>query len=273
MKALEPDSSVWTGFDYEVTPYLVRHIHAARKLLDVLPKDTFILPLLEYDCRSLPDTVRKLVPPQHIMEMLSDKSAFSLWMRHHGYSNLIPRTAVNKPLRTYPQLFKQTRLNGGNGQVLISNRKEMKVKLREGLWRSRAWISQEAITGCDEYVWHVVCKEGMLLWSQLMKYTLPSDLMIRDGDITATLVSELAPPIMDPLAALLAELRYTGPANIDFKIRNAAPVVLEINPRLGGSLMVPEHTGNLQEAIRVLLEAAEVTSPKNPLKTFRRSNS
>jgi len=55
----------------------------------------------------------------------------------------------------------------------------------------------------------------------------------------------------------LKPLKYSGPCNIDFKINPEGSLkILEINPRLGGSLMQKENRDLLKEAIDQILMAA-----------------
>ena len=54
--------------------------------------------------------------------------------------------------------------------------------------------------------------------------------------------------------ALLRPLDYDGPVNVDFKRRADGRIcILEVNPRLGGSLMRPENARDLRAALREIV--------------------
>lgn len=56
----------------------------------------------------------------------------------------------------------------------------------------------------------------------------------------------------------LAPLDYQGPANIDFRRRaDGRLALLEINPRLGGSLMRPEFAADLDAALGIIVREAQ----------------
>jgi len=58
--------------------------------------------------------------------------------------------------------------------------------------------------------------------------------------------------------SILGPLAYSGPCCIDYKVTESGQtIVLEINPRFGGSLMRPAHVEDLQGSLAAIISLAE----------------
>ena len=55
---------------------------------------------------------------------------------------------------------------------------------------------------------------------------------------------------------MLAPLNYRGPCVIDYKLADGRVQIFEINPRLGGTLLLKSNAGLLREALGHILAAA-----------------
>lgn len=257
MAALDPQAPVWKKVSQDISVFHARDDEMAVDLLAELPANTCVIPLMEVHALTVPPASRSLTANASVIELLSDKAQFVQWMKRCGKGKLIPNTAFGKPLRKFPQLLKKTRLNGGRGQVIVSSKAEMRTLLNRPKWHSGDWIAQEAIHGIKEYVWHVICKDGEVLWSLLLGYVLPREFSIRPDGRSSPKIAALPESALKPLVTLLKKLNYTGPANIDFKIVGRKPIIFEINPRFGGSLMLPKFVDYLAEALQVIVTEAE----------------
>lgn len=255
--ALGPTAEVWHRLPFQVSVFHAVDSDKAIEILNNLPSNACVIPLLEVHALSMPHRGQSLSPEVKVIEILSDKGKFARWMKRSGYRKYIPKTAEGKPLRLYPQLVKKKRMNAGQGQIVVSNKAEMKHLVVQSEWISREWISQQAIPSKQEYVWHVLCNNGEVLWSVLMKYTLPGDISIRTSAQAAPTIATLPSASLEPLFKVMKKLNYTGPANIDFKLLNGKPILFEINPRLGGSLLRPEFIDHLAEALIVIVSSSQ----------------
>jgi carbamoylphosphate synthase large subunit len=56
--------------------------------------------------------------------------------------------------------------------------------------------------------------------------------------------------------AVLAPLNYRGPCVIDYKLADGRVQIFEINPRLGGTLLLKSNAGQLRQALGHILAAA-----------------
>jgi len=137
----------------------------------------------------------------------------------------------------------------------------MNARLAEPKWAGREILLQEHVASADDYVMHLVRAEGRIVWSCVYRYSLPTELEIR-GPVEGIEIHH--EPTSDDLRGVaesfLAPLAYEGPANIDYRRRaDGSIAVLEINPRLGGSLMRPEHRSDLAAAISAIVRYAHPT--------------
>ena len=55
---------------------------------------------------------------------------------------------------------------------------------------------------------------------------------------------------------MLAPLNYRGPCVIDYKLADGRVQIFEINPRLGGTLLLDAHARLLREALAHILSPA-----------------
>ena len=63
--------------------------------------------------------------------------------------------------------------------------------------------------------------------------------------------------VLEQFDTVLAPLGYRGPCVIDYKIAGEGRVqIFEINPRLGGTLLLKSNAGLLREALGHILAAA-----------------
>jgi carbamoylphosphate synthase large subunit len=186
-------------------------------------------------------------------------------MQHGGFSANLPKLFSSALSATFPCVLKRTDLNGGVGVVQARSPGDLFGLRHEGLWADQPVLIEEFIPGAKEYVTHVVCSEGRILWHHTFQYVMRDDDPIRRPSSRYAFTStRLEPATLGVFAKILAAFGYDGPANIDFKMRRSRPVVLEINPRLGGSLMRPENTRILAQSLREIIRAAMQKSSLRP---------
>jgi len=76
---------------------------------------------------------------------------------------------------------------------------------------------------------------------------------------------ETPPEVIAAVEEVLIPLDYDGFCVIDYKVpEDGEAKILEINPRLGGTLLRPEHLPQLREAIRCMLAAVQLAEPRSP---------
>jgi predicted ATP-grasp superfamily ATP-dependent carboligase len=216
-----------------------------------------VVPLMERHIASLSGGCHVLVPDAEALAVLADKARFARYAAEIGAGDLLPLSIpVSHP--TFPAILKRTNLNGGRGIAFVASRQQFDRKLARTLWRGQDVLLQEAIPARFDHVTHVVCVRGRVVWHQTYSYPLDHRRAIRGpvGDITIKRSRARAEDIR-AFERLLLPLAYDGPANIDFRRRaDGSLAILEINPRLGGSLMRPENVHDLAGCLRAIVRHA-----------------
>ena len=98
-----------------------------------------------------------------------------------------------------------------------------------------AYFCQEAVHDPREYASHLVVENGRIRHHLTNEYHCREPLFINGGRVSYTrrLVST---PHLDLLERMLAAIGFEGLCCVDYKVRDGRLQLLEINPRLGGSL-------------------------------------
>jgi carbamoylphosphate synthase large subunit len=222
------------------------------------PTRTVIIPALEAQTRTCPRRYRSLIPDDRAVDVLSNKAAFAAFVDAHDLSHLCPRTYRDLAQARYPLALKRTKKHGGQGVARAGSPSELEALLEQETWRERAVVLQDWVEGGVEYVTHLICKDGQVLWDCTFEYRLPDGTDVRTSRNFESITRvDTDPGVVQRLSAFLAPLGYTGPCNADYKRSDDGSVmVFEINPRLGHSLMMPEHVEDLRDALSYILANA-----------------
>jgi glutathione synthase/RimK-type ligase-like ATP-grasp enzyme len=189
--------------------------------------------------------------------MLADKAAFAAYVVEQGLGALCPLHYANADA-TFPCVLKRLDLNAGRGIVRVQSEQELHDLLGREPWLGKPYLLQQYIPSGDDYVTHAVLRNGQIIWHRSYRYAINPDDPIRGPANTGDI--EKADPPAAAIAQLnrfLAPLGYNGPVNVDYRFAdNGALKVIEINPRLGGSLMRPDNLDDLAEMLSTIIENA-----------------
>ena len=97
------------------------------------------------------------------------------------------------------------------------------------------YVLQEFIVGNREYALHLLVKNGKIVKDICIEYHFTHDYPIKNKD-TPTARCIIEEPFLDTWQPLLELINFEGICCINYKIKNGQPKLLEINPRIGGSL-------------------------------------
>lgn len=254
-EALEPESSLWTQFP-DVDKVI--HISNEPESIDEIAKyyeEVVVIPLSAHDATRIPKGFRTLIPPVETIEILNNKKLFQDFMVQRGFRQFVPKL-IDPTLssHSFPFIVKREDLFGGIGVFLIWDQERFDWALNNPLVRGHRYLFQEYIEGEVEYVSHVICKAGEILWNVTLEGPVPEEVKINMGPFAKKVVpTNLV--CFEIFLAILRELKYSGPACINFKLRDGKPLIFEINPRFGGSLFLPEFAKELAQAFSSLLGA------------------
>lgn len=221
-----------------------------------------VVPLMEPHILSMPGGCYALAPDAEALTVLADKAQFARYAAAVGAAHLLPHR-IDPQHPTFPAVLKRTNLNAGNGVALVASQDELDRKLAAAPWAGEPVLLQEAIPARRDYVTHVVCVGGRIVWHSSFSYPLATRREIR-GSVESLAIKRYRarPAEIRAFERLLRPLGFDGPANIDYRRRrDGSLAIFEINPRLGGSLMRPEHIADLAGALRVIVRHARWRPP------------
>jgi carbamoylphosphate synthase large subunit len=222
---------------------------------------TIIIPLTEQHTKNCPKQYRSLIPDVRSIDIFRNKDKFSIYVMQHKLEHLCPVRYTHSEEIIYPCILKRTDLNAGRGIQIVHSLQHLRFLLQHETWREKEYIVQAMVMGQIEYVSHCICVNGKIVWHCSFAYEMGQTEEIRNPLNYKTISNCFATE--DNIAQLekfLLPLRYSGPCNIDYKIdRNGKLLVFEINPRFGGSLMLPENENYLREAIVSIIKNAIFT--------------
>lgn len=195
---------------------------------------------------AMPPSIRPpfLAPAQATVTLCDDKLAFNRFLIAEGFGAYVP-SLIAPPPRHFPVMLKARRGEWGVGVTAIADQAAYEAAA-PALATGRAFL-QADVPGRTEYALHALAQDGRLLWHGLMQYEMAPAPAGSAPDRVAYVKGRDCPPRFSRFtracehiglfSAILARLRYTGTACIDFKLTAAGPMIFELNPRPGSSLM------------------------------------
>jgi len=256
MSALAPTAPVWLGQDLVLEVVHVdatEHDLAAQIRPDCYP---ILLPLMEHHARAAPATFACLTSASDLIDLLANKSLFAAYLLERKFTEVAPKLYQSLADVDYPCVVKRTDLNSGRGVDLVLHEEALNQIIEARTRLHENFIVQSWVGGSDEYVTHAVLRDGKIVWNQTFCYDLGGDDVIRTAEITGNCRIERIPTpkaFLGVLSRISDDLGLSGPVNVDYKIVDGKPLIFEINPRLGGSLMRPENADLLAEVLKNII--------------------
>lgn len=252
--AFSSKSSLWNIFPGIIVRHIDSH-HIIKKSEQSVTTENIVIPLMEthimsfIDKHNLDDFL-SLIPTKSMVETFGNKLAFSEYIKHNNLSLMAPTTYTLNNI-VYPCIIKRTDLNTGNGISILNSNYDLEKYLTQN--KHSEYIIQNIIYDNKEFTTHCICNNGNILWHTTYIYKLKSQSMIKKTGLFPH-KHEMSSEILDELQLFLQPIKYSGPCNIDYKIINNHIVVMEINPRFGGSLMSAVNRRDLQQAIKTIID-------------------
>jgi hypothetical protein len=265
MSALAPESAVWKSLP-SVKKVLVQPEPTSVSLGSIKFSRTVILPLMEAHIAVCPKEFAASVPSIEALRLLSDKSEFAEFAQTQGLAHFCPEVFKTVDRVNFPCVIKRLDLNAGAGITIATTKASLHEQLHQSPWKDQPVLLQAFISG-HEYVTHCVCSEGQIKWHCTYGYEL-SDLTIRTP-ANMGVSRKVLPPAgaLDVIKKFIKALAFNGPCNVDYKVdANGSIFVFEINPRLGGSLMLKENQADLAQALHYIIKSAKIERRNSDLK-------
>ena len=154
----------------------------------------------------------------------------------------------------YPLILKKKSGSGGTNVYKIHNKSDLSLKINlinKGTFDPKDWLIQEYIEGnpisCTT-ISNGIESKVISVNNQIVgdKYlNAPKEFMYCGNIVPANLFEEEKKLIVDISLKLSAELGLKGINGFDFVLRNQYPYLMEINPRIPGSIRASEEAMNI----------------------------
>ena len=259
MSALHPDALVWKQFANIESVKLITSTNEIPKTSNRRALSTVIIPLMETHLYEMPTNFTSLTSTPELVKLMADKLLLTKDLASSNFDQFVPKTWTNPADSAFPCILKRRDLNGGQGIRILRSGPELQEALTEFEFQGTQYFFQELVSADEEYVCHIVASKGEIQFSNYFQYGMPNPDVVRrrGGQTTFTnLGSNLDYKVSSVFKNVIKHLNYSGPCNIDFKLINGLPKIFEINPRLGGSLMVAENLSTLAQILKTIIKHA-----------------
>jgi len=206
-----PDSDL-SGFDL-VLPFTVQELSYLGMRQDVSLRNPIAIP----DARAI--------------EICDDKLLFYQTMHTHGFGGYTPKVGGHF---NYPYVLKKRLTHCGLGSEIIYSPKD--EKRLEAQLDSAEYFKQEYIQGHCEYATHILFQKGEIVTAFTIKHRHSRKIYIRGFEKCESVYSVFSKNrFLSIFADILKAIRFEGICCFDYKIAGDRPLIMEINPRIGGS--------------------------------------
>ena len=256
MDALNPDGLVWSKV------LNCEQVLAIPDQPEKLPKRSYkfrdvIIPLMENHIRNVPIRSLGIRPNGKALAILENKKSFADFLQDTSMQAYAPRHYHIEDSFEFPIILKRVDLNGGNGILKLDSYSEIQTILATDFWVNQEYVLQEHIAGANEFTFHAVFKDGKRVWGTCFKYKSDSEgIFPLVKNVLETKKVTIDSVFLETFDEILSLLNYSGPCNIDFKLQGSNLKILEINPRLGGSLMRSENVDLLADCLTAMIKVA-----------------
>jgi carbamoylphosphate synthase large subunit len=256
MSALAPEAPVWSHLPQVES---VVHLKEGEKHYDLSNdcENVVLIPLFERHLYVMPTEFKSLTSSAELVRMFANKRHFAKAIQEKGFAEYIPKNWLGEEAPEFPCLIKRENLNAGEGIYWVENFNELnRIKL-DPIFSGQSYFFEEHIPGEEEFVAHIVAKNGDILLIHTFCYFMENENSIRVPGNPQKIVSvELAPHLQAIFGSVIKAFDYSGPGCINFKIYNGVPKIFEINPRMGGSLMMSHNVPYLIDVLEAIIENA-----------------
>jgi hypothetical protein len=221
---------------------------------------------------------KAILPSVACVDLCDDKGGLDTSLSELGFAHFSPGIQDVRSVR-YPYVCKARRSFNGNGTVVIRSAAD-ELKYWDFLG-GRECIRQRYIAGNIEFCAHFLVCRGSVFYQRTVRYEMPEGVLVK-GEAGAPRRARFLTtrdPFADDFVRLLSAMQYEGSVCIDYKVEDATPIIMEINPRVGSSLLrdIDGWTDALLEALgrkkrRPNLSRRWTRLRRNTSRRFRRLN-
>ena len=255
--ALGTDSEFWKGFSSIDKVIEIDTLDFPLQEVRKNYNKTVLIPLSVEDNLNHPKGCFTLVSSPETINIFNNKDLFYNFLSDNGLKEYFPKTLdITSPTPEFPFIMKRLDLYGGVGIALIWDQQRYEWALNNHRFKDKRYLVQEYVEGDVEYVTQVMCKDGEIIWNVTFEGPVPKDGKVNMGPFAENKIVTMEPEVLDVFRKIFKLANYSGPANVNFKLRDGKPVIFESNPRFGGSMFLPMFRPQLKQSITALLNNA-----------------
>jgi hypothetical protein len=204
--------------------------------VELINKNDLIVPLTIPDLEFCIKNKEKMpnnpipFPSNESFAICNNKSQFEYFMLQNGFSDYLP---LSKDEIKFPFILKKSQDEGGVNTFIINNNKDLDTFKKQ--LNDTNYIKQSVIEGKNEYATHILIKDGKIKNALTIVYKFDDTVYIKGKDkyICRNICKNKHLEIFENI---LQTMDFNGLCCVKYKEKNGVPMILEINPRFGGSL-------------------------------------
>ena len=212
----------------------------------------YVMPLDETHIHQLyAAKINALMPKKDIVDIFSNKKLFAQYVNKHGLSRHVPITYTS-PKNIDDLVIVKPNVCGGSCGIYLAKLKDIPSNIFS------SHTVQQYIDSKTEYAGYFVSKNGVIVRPSFAYCrTYPAVPYIKaHNDTTVAQKIDISSYYIDDIEKFIKPSAYTGTFCVDFKLNKSGTlIVLEINPRLGGSL---SYSTNKNDAVNIISKLIDV---------------
>jgi phosphoribosylaminoimidazole carboxylase (NCAIR synthetase) len=244
LEALTKHSNLWSNIDGEHRSLITTNNDKIKSI-----KDKIVIPLQENDILNCPFECLK--PDNETIKIFKNKKQFKEFLRTNNINNYPQDYTVDNI--EFPVILKRTDLVKGKGVFLINDMEELKLNLSKAIFKNQEYIIEKYIPTDFEPVTWMICKDGEVLWNKSLQWSKENSPIIKLGAETGGIEYNPDEETIALFKKIVKISNYSGPITVNYKMFDGKAIIFEVNPRLGGTLMLNENRHLLIEAINLII--------------------
>jgi hypothetical protein len=216
---------------------------------------TVVIPAKISHVTRLPGGIISLSPNAASVHALDNKIRFAAYMLANGLQEHLPAVYASLSAAVYPCVLKRADMSSSWGVVIVQTAAQADALLQSAMFSGKQTLLQELVPGTIEHATYCVVRSGRILWHCTFVTEVNEANIIKSEDnVVRRWMTATPQSVVTQIEKVLAPLSYNGPCNLDYKMAADGTVrIFEINPRLGGSLMLPQYKEQLRQALTCIV--------------------
>lgn len=170
------------------------------------------------------------IPSTEAILLCDNKYSLNQWLVGNGFESFVPKMGGEQ---IFPYIVKKKIDEwGANTHIILNAQQEQKLA---EILNHPDYFTQALIAGPTEYATHIFIKDKKIVCAINIKYTFETDEPIKGKD-KVVYEKICGCPYLELFLSILVSIGFEGICCFNYKVYDNRPFIIEINPRVGGSL-------------------------------------